>query len=242
MSSSGELFYYPELPTSWDSVVLPVDKTKGLSSFDVIRELRKITGQQKIGHAGTLDPMATGLLICLFGASTKRMREFMEMEKSYDGLIRMGQTTASYDAETPVDSSTNIDGLTTEKIRAASTKFVGSLRQTTPIYSAVRHHGERLYKKARRGEQVTTPPRDVSVYSLDLGDLEGADVPFRMTCSRGTYVRSIAHELGQELGVGAHLIALRRTGIGNIGVDRAWSLENLKTRVPIRKEPSLPKS
>ncbi|GMQ81519.1 MAG: hypothetical protein BMS9Abin05_0951 [Rhodothermia bacterium] len=229
MPSPGELYLYPDLPASWDSVVLPVDKAKGLSSFDVIRRLRKITCQRKIGHAGTLDPMATGLLICMFGASTKRMREFLEMEKSYEGLIRLGETTASYDAETAVECSKDLGGLTTEQIRVAATEFIGELRQTTPIYSAVRHQGERLYRKARRGERVTTPTRDVSVYSLKMGDLEGSDISFEMTCSMGTYVRSIAHELGQTLGVGAHLIALRRTAIGEIRVDCGWSLENLNS-------------
>jgi len=239
MPSRGELFLYPDLPASWESVILPVDKAKGISSFDVIRRLRKITGQRKIGHAGTLDPMATGLLICLFGASTKRMADFLEMQKSYKGLIRFGETTASYDAETAVECSKDLDGLTTEKIREAATEFVGELRQTTPIYSAVRHQGERLYKKARRGERVTTPTRDVSIYSMDIGDLKGSDISFEITCSKGTYVRSIAHDLGQTLGVGAHLVALRRTAIGDINVDSGWSLENLKSCMAPREQPSI---
>lgn len=239
MSARGDFYPFPDLPVNWESVILPVDKAKGLSSFDVIRKLRKITGQRKIGHAGTLDPMATGLLICLFGSSTKRMREFLEMEKAYKGLIRLGETTASYDAETSVECSKDLNGLTTEQIRVAAAPFVGELRQKTPIYSAVRYQGERLYKKARRGEHVITPTRDISVYSLEMGELQGKDVSFEMTCSKGTYVRSIAHDLGQTLGVGAHLISLRRTAIGDIHIENGWTLENLESRLRLPESSSV---
>ncbi len=239
MSARGDFYPFPDLPVNWESVILPVDKAKGLTSFDVIRKLRKITGQRKIGHAGTLDPMATGLLICLFGSSTKRMREFLEMEKAYKGLIRLGETTASYDAETSVECSKDLHGLTTEQIRAAAARFVGELRQKTPIYSAVRHQGERLYKKARRGERVITPTRDISVYSLEMGELQGKDISFEMTCSKGTYVRSIAHDLGQTLEVGAHLISLRRTAIGDICIESGWTLANLESRLRLPESSSV---
>lgn len=229
MSMYHDPDYYsvPELPDDWDSAVLPIDKPTGITSFDVIRKLRRITGQRKIGHAGTLDPMATGLLICLLGRSTKKMREFLEMPKRYTGKFRLGQTTASYDADTPVEHTISASHLSVNQIRSASEAFVGEIRQHTPMYSAVKHEGERLYKKARRGEKVIRPTRDVSVYAFEVLDLIDRDVEFDISCSKGTYIRSIAHELGQKIGVGAHLIELRRTEIGPIKVDNAWQLDTL---------------
>ena len=227
MYDSSDYFAAPEVPPNWESAIIPVDKPRGITSFDVIRRLRKITNQRKIGHAGTLDPMATGLLICLFGRSTKKMGTFLEMRKRYTGTIRMGETTPSYDADTPVVESKDIKDLDTEQVQGAAELFVGELRQETPMYSAVRHQGERLYKKARRGEKVKSPIRDVSVYSFEVGELSGPDIPFDITCSKGTYIRAIAHDIGQALNVGAHLIELRRINVGDIHVDQAWDLDEL---------------
>lgn len=215
------------LPGSWDDIVLPVDKPRGISSFDVIRRLRRLTGVRKIGHAGTLDPMATGLLICLIGRATKKMNVFLEMPKVYEGRIRLGQSTPSFDAETPVSRQIDISDISDKMIQTVARTFEGTIRQKTPMYSAVRVGGERLYKKARRGEKIDTPLRDVTIGSFQVSALQGTDVSFRLVCSKGTYVRTIAHDLGQNLGVGAHLIALRRTMIGKLHVDAAWNLNAL---------------
>jgi len=215
------------LPETWENAVLPIDKPKGITSFDVVRHLRRKLGIRKIGHAGTLDPMATGLLICLIGRSTKKMREILAYEKCYTGIIRFGQTTKSFDAETPVETETDISALTDERILVASEGFSGTILQETPIYSAARMNGERLYKKARRGESVVTPKRFVTIHDLQFGSLAGSDISFVLTCSSGTYVRSIAHELGQILGVGGHLVELRRISIGEISVSSAWLLDSI---------------
>ncbi len=220
------------LPEVWENVVLPIDKPKGITSFDVIRQLRRKLGVRKIGHAGTLDPMATGLLICLVGRATKKMNVILAYEKRYSGVIRLGQTTKSFDAEMPVEVEVDVSGLTKEDIITASAGFSGTILQDTPVYSAARMNGERLYKKARRGEKVVTPKRYVTIYNLQFGPLSGRDVSFELTCSTGTYVRSIAHELGQILGVGGHLVSLRRTWIGEIGVSSAWSLDLIPVRSP----------
>lgn len=221
----------PSVPADWSSVVLPIDKPKGITSFDVIRTLRRLIGVRKIGHAGTLDPMATGLLICLIGRATKRMNEFVEQQKVYTGTIRLGQTTPSFDADTEVDCTRDTSDVTESMIDRARQSFLGTIIQKTPMYSAVKLGGERLYKKARRGEKVRTPPRVVTIDSFVLDPLQGSDLNFELRCSLGTYVRSIAHDLGQMLGVGGHLISLRRTCIGELDVEDAWSLEMLTSAI-----------
>jgi len=227
MTRNDSLILSGALPDSWDNVILPIDKPRDISSFDVIRRLRRLTNVRKIGHAGTLDPMATGLLICLIGKATKTMRTFLEMSKTYEGRIRLGQSTPSFDADTPVSIQKDISDITDDLIQAVGRTFKGSIRQKTPIYSAVRVGGERLYKKARRGEIIDTPLRDVTVDSFQISELVGTDISFRLVCSKGTYVRAIANDLGQKLGVGAHLIDLRRTMIGKLEVDAAWNLNAL---------------
>lgn len=225
----------PELPDSLEAAVLGIDKPHGLSSFGVIRRLRRILGVRKIGHAGTLDPMATGLLIMLVGRSTKQMETFMGMPKLYEGTIRLGQTTPSYDAESEVEQTVSTDHLSTSDVRAAAVQFTGEIEQVPPMYSAVKVGGERLYKKARRGETIERKRRIVTVERFEVGELNGTDVRFEVACSKGTYVRSLAHDLGQSLGVGAHLAALRRTGIGPVGIGDAWTIDALSAAVEARQ-------
>lgn len=222
----------PVPPPTLERVVLPIDKPYGWSSFKVIRRLRRILGIRKIGHAGTLDPMATGMLICLVGRATKMMERFMQLPKSYEGVIRLGETTPSYDAETEVELRQDVDHLTPSDLEAARAMFVGEIDQLPPMYSAVKVGGERLYKKARRGEEIERRPRRVVIDRFTIGERDGADVPFRVDCSKGTYIRSLAHDFGQALGVGAHLVALRRTAIGPFSVDDAWTIEALKRAFP----------
>ena len=227
-TSEPDVYGYPDLPEAWTSAVLLVDKPKGWSSFDVIRKLRPLLDVRKVGHAGTLDPMATGLLILLAGKATKQMEAFMGLPKRYTGTLRLGETTASYDAETDVEERRDPSGVTAEALDAARLTLEGSIEQTPPMYSAVKVKGERLYKKARRGETVERPPRTVEVTSFEITARRGPDVDFEVACSKGTYIRALAHDFGQRLGVGAHLTALRRTAIGPYLVERAWTLEGLE--------------
>lgn len=208
--------------------MLPVDKPKGWTSFDVIRRLRRVLGIRKMGHAGTLDPMATGLLIILVGRATKLMNRFMHLDKKYEGVLRLGEITPSYDAETEVQERRDWSAVTGDDLERARLHFVGAIEQQTPAYSAVKMGGERLYKKARRGEDVKPPPRRVTIDEFELTGQDGQDVSFTVACSKGTYIRSLAHEFGEAVGPGAHLIALRRTAIGSFSVDDAWSISELE--------------
>jgi tRNA pseudouridine55 synthase len=218
-------------------LVLPVDKPPGITSFGVIRRLRGILRVKKIGHAGTLDPMATGLLICLVGReATRRADLFQAQHKLYTGTIRLGQTTASYDAETDVIEERDASAVTPDQVERAAAAFVGEIEQVPPVYSAIKKDGERLYKKARRGEEVDVPPRHVTVFFFDVDAQNLPDVGFEAACTKGTYVRSLAHDLGQALGVGGHLTRLRREAIGDLNVASAWTLEALEEAVASRHD------
>lgn len=206
-----------------------MDKPKGWSSFDVIRCLRRLLSIRKIGHAGTLDPMATGLLIVLVGRkATKQMQHFMDLPKRYTGTLRLGEVTPSYDAETDVTERKPWACVSQEALAQAAASFTGTITQRPPMYSAVKVKGERLYKKARRGETVDRPPRVVTIEELTWTGRDGADVSFQVKCSKGTYIRSLAHDIGQSLGCGAYLVQLRRTAIGPYEVDRAWTPDALE--------------
>lgn len=221
-------FDAPALPPSLERAVIPIDKPAGWSSFKVIRQLRRILGVRKIGHAGTLDPMATGLLICLVGRATKLMERFMGLPKEYEGVIRLGEVTPSYDAETEVAERNPIDHLTRDDLEAARIKFLGEVEQLPPMYSAVKVGGERLYKKARRGETIERRPRLVTIDRFHVGEMDGRDVSFQVNCSKGTYIRTLAHDFGGQLGAGGHLVALRRTAIGPFSVETAWTIDALE--------------
>ena len=212
------------------SAAVLVDKPGGMSSFGVVKKVRWALGVKKVGHAGTLDPMATGLLIVLVGRDATRQQDrFMGLPKTYTGTIRLGETTPSFDAETPVETRESARLVTPADVEGVRERFVGELTQVPPVYSAIKKGGERLYKKARRGETVEVPPRHVSVYSLEWTDIrpegETVDVDFRVESSKGFYVRSLAHDVGQALGVGGHLTALRREAIGPFSVGEAFELE-----------------
>jgi tRNA pseudouridine55 synthase len=219
------------LPESWEAAVLLVDKPVGITSFGVVKRIRHRVPVRKVGHAGTLDPMATGLLIILVGRATKAMNHFMGQDKIYTGTIRLGETTASYDAEAEVLERRPIDHISDADVATATKPFIGNIEQRPPAFSAIKIGGERLYKKARRGEDIALPLRSVRVDSFDVSPMRDSDVDFSVTCSKGTYIRSLAHDLGAELGVGGHLVGLRRTGIGDFRVDRAWELNDLLSRL-----------
>lgn len=235
MAGAAEAAGPGPLPPDLQDAVLCVDKPAGLTSFDVVAVLRRLTGVRKIGHAGTLDPMATGLLVCCLGKATKRVEEFMGLPKEYAGTLRLGETTASDDAESPVARVREWRGVTDGALAAAARGFLGDISQVPPVHSAIKVGGERLYEKARRGEAFAPAPRRVRVDEFRIGERRGRDVDFLVRCAKGTYIRSLARDLGEALGCGAHLVALRRTGIGDLRVERAWTLAALEAVLPARR-------
>ena len=215
-------------PSLWLNAALLVDKPVGYTSFDVCARLRGALRTKKIGHAGTLDPFATGLLIICTGRGTKWVDTFQAQEKRYSGVLRLGQATPSYDCETPVSLSLPWEHLTDAQLTAAAAAFVGDILQVPPMYSAIKQQGVALYKLARAGETVERPPRSLHVRSFDVSRQPGSqDVAFSVQCSKGTYIRSLAHDLGAALGSAAHLTVLRREAIGEHCVADAWPLEEL---------------
>lgn len=213
--------------------VMLIDKEKDWTSFDAVNKLRWGIRDSygikkvKVGHAGTLDPMATGLLIICSGKMTKSINEFQGQRKKYSGTICLGATTASYDAETEIDERFDIEGITTEMVLSAAERFVGKIDQVPPIFSALKTNGVRNYVKARKGEHVEVKARPVEIYSFDITKVELPDVEFVMECSKGTYVRSLAYDLGRALDNGGHLTKLRREAIGDFNVDRALNAVEL---------------
>lgn len=228
------VYSFPDLPEDFIEAVIPIDKEKGWTSFDVVKKLRGLVRVKKVGHAGTLDPMATGLLICLVGKATKRMNEFVEDPKEYVGTIRLGESTPSYDAETDVIRRASTRHLDSEQIVQAAATFMGEIQQEPPMYSALKVGGERLYKKARRGEEVVRKKRAVTIYKFDIESIDENEVHFTIGCSKGTYIRSIANDLGELLNVGGHLIRLRRTSIGAVHVKDAWTIDKLQSVLSTR--------
>lgn len=226
-----EMIYTPpDLPSAWqDGAILPMDKSKGRTSFDVVKRVRAATGVQKVGHAGTLDPNATGLLLILVARPATRLQEAcMHLPKTYEATMCLGETTPSYDTETEVVERTDPSGVTQADLEKVRDNFLGTIDQIPPMYSAVKVDGERLYKKARRGETVERAPRQVRIHELTFTDWAPPALSLRVKCSKGTYVRALARDLGETLGVGAHLTALRRTAIGEFTVEHSWSLDALE--------------
>jgi tRNA pseudouridine55 synthase len=182
---------------------------------------------KKIGHAGTLDPLATGLLILCTGKFTKRIEEIQAQEKEYTGTFTIGQTTPSYDLETDIDQTCDYTHLRPEDLQAAILPFLGKIEQVPPLYSAVKIDGERAYKLARRGEEAEIKAKTVEIKTFELTAIDGPVVSFRVVCSKGTYIRSLARDFGQALGCGAHLSSLRRTRIGEYHVSDAFTIEDI---------------
>lgn len=216
-----------------EGTCLLVDKPLNWTSFDVVNKIRSSLKfnlglkKIKVGHAGTLDPLATGLLIICTGKFTKKLSEYQGMPKEYTGTITLGGTTPSFDAETEPDAHFPTAHITPEVLENARQQFVGDLEQLPPIYSAIKVDGQPLYKKARKGEMVEVKPRPISIYDFELTKVEMPNVNFRVTCSKGTYIRSLAHDFGKACGSGAYLSSLRRTKIGQYKVEDAWNLETL---------------
>jgi len=220
----------PSQTEEWQrGVVLLVDKPSGWTSFDVCARVRRLVRVKKVGHAGTLDPMATGLLIICVGKATKRVESYQAMEKEYTGTLRLGQATASLDKEEPVCEELPWEHLKLSDLRRAASQLTGSLTQKPPMYSALSVNGQRLYQAARKGLEVERKARSVLVNRFDVSweDPKLRDVDFRIVCSKGTYVRVLADDLGRNLDTRAHLVALRRERIGDFHVNQAWDLKKL---------------
>ncbi|MEO8772702.1 MAG: tRNA pseudouridine(55) synthase TruB [Gelidibacter sp.] len=212
--------------------VLLIDKPLDWTSFQVVNKLRweirrafKIK-KIKVGHAGTLDPLATGLLVICTGKMTKKIDTFQAQIKEYTGTFVLGGTTPSFDLETEIDQTYPTEHLTEELIRNATKPFIGEISQFPPVYSALKKDGKRLYEFARAGEAVDIPSRQVHISEFEITRIDNLEVDFRVVCSKGTYIRSLAHDFGKALNSGAHLSALRRTKIGDFDVENAVSVED----------------
>lgn len=225
--------------------MLLIDKPTDWTSFDIVNKIRyrlkKLLGVKKIkvGHAGTLDPLATGLLIVCTGKATKTIDSYQGMPKEYIGTIQFGATTPSFDAETAPDQEYPYDHLTPEILRNAAQKFTGKIQQLPPMFSAIKVDGQPLYKKARKGIKVEVKAREVEVFEFDLTRIELPEVDFRIRCSKGTYIRSLAHDIGQAVESGAFLSNLRRTAIGDYRVEDAWKIEDFIAQIDERTNEAL---
>ena len=208
--------------------VLLVDKASGMTSHDVVAIARRSLGQKKIGHCGTLDPLATGLLILTLGRGTKIQDLLMAEDKEYVGTLKLGEVTDSQDADGVVIETRPVPDLTREQIEAAFAKFTGDFYQMPPMVSAIKKEGVPLYKLARQGKTVEREPRFVHVYGCKIQNVRLPEIDFSVLCSKGFYVRTYAHDIGNELGCGAHLKGLRRTRSGKFSVEGAVTAEQLK--------------
>ena len=204
--------------------ILLFDKPLGWTSFDVVNKVRYVTKAKKVGHAGTLDPLATGLLIVCTGKFTKKIQEIQYKEKEYVGGMILGGSTPSYDLETEVNQTFDISHITEKMISETAKKFTGNIQQAPPLYSAKNINGERAYRKARRGETAVMELKEVSVPEFEITKIALPEVMFRVVCSTGTYIRSLVHDLGFALNSGAYLSSLSRTRIGGHKLQDAWQL------------------
>lgn len=215
-------------PKEFEGVLL-VDKPSGMTSHDVVYRLRRKLQIQRIGHAGTLDPMATGLLIMLVGKATKISQYLISLDKVYEGEITLGVTTNSQDAEGEVMETRPVPPLTEEQVRTVMQTFLGDQYQQPPMFSAVKIGGVPLYKMARKGEEVEREPRFIRIAAFELVSFCAPKIAFRLACTKGTYVRTVAKDLGDKLGCGAHLSALRRTGSGKFAIEQCTPLAEIES-------------
>lgn len=217
--------------------VLLIDKPLDWTSFQVVNKVRWLIKQQyeikkiKVGHAGTLDPLASGLLILCTGKFTKQIETYQAQQKEYTGTITLGATTPSYDLETEIDQTFDISTLTEDNIKKTTSRFIGTIQQQPPVFSALKKEGKRLYEYARAGENVEIPTREIHISHFDITRIALPDVDFKVACSKGTYIRSLAHDFGKALNNGGHLSALRRTKIGDFNVTHAISIETFEQQL-----------
>lgn len=215
--------------------VLLIDKSLEWTSFDVIRKIRNLIKIKKVGHAGTLDPLATGLLIVCTGKFTKKINEYMSQEKEYTGTITLGAVTPTYDLESEPVNFNPLDGISEDLIRETTKQFTGDILQTPPIHSAIKQKGKPVYLLARKGIDVVLEPRKIAINEFEITNIEMPVISFRVVCTTGTYIRSLANDFGNALGCGGYLSKLRRTRIGNFKVEDAISIEEFTDFVSRRK-------
>lgn len=211
--------------------VLLINKPLYWTSFDAVRKIRNLTKTKKVGHAGTLDPLATGLLIVCTGKFTKKINEYMAQEKEYTGTITLGATTPTYDLESEPVNFKSIEHLSKDDLRKAMLQFTGNILQTPPAHSAIKKEGKRVYELARKGEEVKLEPRPVTVSQFSIEKVEEATVHFKIVCSTGTYIRSLANDFGAALGVGGYLSRLCRTRIGNFLIEDTMTIEEFENKI-----------
>lgn len=229
---------HPALQPYLDGKVILLDKPLEWTSFDAVKKVRILTRIAKVGHAGTLDPLATGLLIICTGKFTKKINEYMGMEKEYTGTFTLGATTPTYDLESPPENIKDIAHLTEEQIHNATKSFTGLIMQVPPAHSAIKKDGKPVYLAARKGEHVVLEPRPVTIHQFTIEKMVLPVVHFRVVCSTGTYIRSLANDFGAALGVGGYMSSLRRTRIGIFSVEDAHSIESFEQAITKLKENS----
>ena len=218
--------------------VLLIDKPLNWTSFQAVNKLRWHIRKTfnikkiKVGNAGTLDPLATGLLVICTGKMTKQINEFQAQVKEYTGTITLGSTTPSFDLETDIDKTYPTEHITEELIKKTTKQFIGAIDQYPPVFSAIKKDGKRLYEFARAGEKVEIRPRTINISEFEITNINGLEIGFRVVCSKGTYIRSLANDFGKALQSGGHLTALRRTKIGDFHVDNALSIESFIKGLP----------
>ncbi len=218
--------------------MLLVDKPKGWTSFDVVNKIRSLFHVRKIGHAGTLDPLATGLLIVCTGKKTREIEQYQGLEKEYDAGILLGARTASFDAETPVIEWKTLEGISAGSVKETVAGFVGYQTQLPPMWSAAKVCGTRLYKYAKKGLEIERRPREIFIKSIDITLIDLPHIRCTVTCSKGTYIRTLADDIGRKLGCGAYLESLTRTRIGQYRLSDAASIDELvRYRLGQRKQP-----
>ena len=227
----------PPLQYFLDGQVLLFNKPFGISSFAVIKKVRYLAKIKKVGHAGTLDPLATGLLIVCTGKFTKRINEFMGMQKEYVGTITIGSRTETYDLEREPENFLDTSHITEQMIHDATHQFTGNILQIPPQHSAIKKDGKRLYESARLGIEVKVDPRPVTIHEFTITKIEMPIVHFKVVCSTGTYIRSLANDFGAALGVGGYMSSLCRTKIGDFNVEDAYTFESFENYVEdLRKD------
>jgi len=211
--------------------ILNLDKPKGWTSHDVVAQVRRLTGEQRVGHAGTLDPLATGVLLVCLGAATRLVEYLQASQKTYRATVRLGLTTTTDDAEGEIMTTRPVPPLTAADVERAADAFRGTIIQRPPPHSAIKQDGVPLYRRARRGEKVEAPPRTVTIHELHVVSWAPPDLTLQITCSSGTYIRSLARDLGERIGCGGHLISLCRTASGRFRLEDAVSWERLTSAV-----------
>ncbi len=212
-------------------VLLLIDKPLHWTSFDVVKKVKGISRANKVGHAGTLDPLATGLLILCTGKMTKKIDEYQAREKEYTGTFTLGVTTPCYDREQPEDGTFPVDHITSDAIYAAAKIFTGPIQQTPPPHSAIKVGGKKAYELARKGKEVVLKQREVTISVFEITNIKMPVVSFRVVCSKGTYIRSLAHDFGKHLQSGACLESLCRTRIGSFRLEDALSIEDFSATI-----------